>query len=208
MLKSKNPYLFRAKNLLVAADLIRVLLDAHLSSQEETLFGGFLERLAIFVCEQTFGGRKSAVAGIDLEFEREALHYLVSIKSGPHWGNKSQIEKMRDYFKKARQTLATNTRSRAVAFINGCCYGQGDSDYGDYRKLCGQSFWTLISGDEELYIKIIEPLGHQAKEQTEAFQEQYAAVANLFTAEFAQRFCLSSGAIDWDTLVQFNSGQR
>lgn len=206
MLKSKNPYLFRAKNLLVAADLIRVLLDAHLSSQEETLFGGFLERLAIFTCEQAFGGRKSAVTGIDLEFVRDATLHLISIKSGPKWGNKSQIDKMRDYFRKARQTLGTNTRGQAVVFINGCCYGQDDRECGDYRKVCGQGFWSLISGDADLYLKIIEPLGHQAQERTDMFHEQYAAVANKFSAEFAAQFCLESGAIDWDKLIQFNSG--
>lgn len=49
MLKRKNPYLFRAKNLLHASDLIKTFLDAHLSSQEETIFGQFLEGLVIFV---------------------------------------------------------------------------------------------------------------------------------------------------------------
>ena len=39
LLRRKNPYLFKSKNLVVVADLIRSLLDAHLSSQEETLFG-------------------------------------------------------------------------------------------------------------------------------------------------------------------------
>ena len=41
ILKRKNPYLFKAKNILTAEALVRVLLDAHLSSQEETLFGDF-----------------------------------------------------------------------------------------------------------------------------------------------------------------------
>lgn len=49
LLRRKNPYLFRSKNLVVACDLIKSLLDAHLSSQEETLFGGLLEDLAIYV---------------------------------------------------------------------------------------------------------------------------------------------------------------
>jgi len=43
ILKRKNPYLYRAKNILTAEALIRALLDAHLSSQEEAIFGEFLE---------------------------------------------------------------------------------------------------------------------------------------------------------------------
>ncbi len=43
ILKRKNPYLFRAKALDTAHDLIKSILDAYLSSQEETLFGSVLE---------------------------------------------------------------------------------------------------------------------------------------------------------------------
>lgn len=46
ILKKKNPYLFKAKNIHTAQDLVKPLLDAHLSSQEETIFGDFLEGLA------------------------------------------------------------------------------------------------------------------------------------------------------------------
>ena len=48
ILKQKNPYLFRAKNVLTAQDIIKGFLDAFLQSQEETLFGDFIEGLAIF----------------------------------------------------------------------------------------------------------------------------------------------------------------
>ncbi len=41
-LLTKNPYLFRAKNVLTAPDMIAGLLDARLSSSEEKLFGDFL----------------------------------------------------------------------------------------------------------------------------------------------------------------------
>ena len=35
LLRRKNPYLFKSKNLTMASDLVRSLLDAYLSSQEE-----------------------------------------------------------------------------------------------------------------------------------------------------------------------------
>ena len=86
ILKRKNPYLFKAKNILTAQDLVKVLLDAHLSSQEETIFGEFLEGLARFICGTVYSGKKSSAEGIDLEFSNEGIHYLVSIKSGPKLG--------------------------------------------------------------------------------------------------------------------------
>jgi hypothetical protein len=42
LLRRKNPYLFRAKNIWTAPELVCTILDAHLSSAEETIY------LAIF----------------------------------------------------------------------------------------------------------------------------------------------------------------
>lgn len=208
VLKRKNPYLFRAKHVTVASDLVKGILDAHLSSQEETLFGSFLEGLAVFVCEKAFGGRKSSAEGVDLEFEREGVWYLVSIKSGPNWGNSSQIKKMVQNFRKAKQILRTNAPSRNVIAVNGCCYGtEAAEDKGDYLKKCGQSFWSFISGDENLYTTLIEPLGRRAKERNEAFQQEYAKVINRFTEEFISDFCRPDKSIDWEKLVRFVSGR-
>ena len=89
-LLKKNPYLFKAKNITTAGDLTVGLLDARLSSSEEKLFGDFLEDLAIFIAGRTCNGHKSTAPGVDLEFENNDIYYIVSIKSGPNWGNSSQ----------------------------------------------------------------------------------------------------------------------
>ncbi|OIO63658.1 hypothetical protein COT48_06255 [Candidatus Woesearchaeota archaeon CG08_land_8_20_14_0_20_47_9] len=39
LLRKKNPYLFRAKNLLTAQEVVTSFLDAKLSSAEEKIFG-------------------------------------------------------------------------------------------------------------------------------------------------------------------------
>lgn len=209
ILKRKNPYLFKAKNLVTAPDLVKSLLDAHLSSQEEGIFGSFLEELAIFICNKTYGGRKSSAEGIDLELEKGDIKYIVTIKSGPNWGNSQQVSRMKDNFKKAKRILRTNTARAKIVAVNGCCYGIGDSpDKGDYLKLCGQRFWSFISGNENLYTEIIEPLGHRAKERNERFLEEYAKVINKFTLEFVKEYCNSDGKILWTKIVKFNSAKR
>lgn len=206
ILLRKNPYLFRAENILTAQDLVKTLLDAHLSSQEETLFGDFLEGLAIFICGKVYGGKKSSAEGIDLEFEKGGIQYVVSIKSGPNWGNSRQIAKMKDDFRKARRILGAHTSAKNIIAVNGCCYGKDSQpDKGDYLKLCGQAFWELISGSKTLYTDIIEPLGHKAKEKNEEFLKAYAQIINKFTFEFGKEFCVR-GKIHWIKLVKFNSG--
>jgi len=205
ILKRKNPYLFRAKNIYTAQTLVMELLDAHLSSQEETIFGQFLEELAVFVCQRVYGGHKSAAEGIDLEFEKDDVYYIVAVKSGPNWGNSSQIARMRNNFKQAQRRLRQNRRTGGIVAVNGCCYGRDNRpDKGDYLKLCGQRFWEFISGNERLYVEIIEPLGHRAKERNEAFQREYGRIVNLFTQDFGAEFC-RDGLIDWEELVRFNS---
>jgi len=98
VIKRKNPYLFRAKGSNSAHDFIKAVLDATVSSGEETTFGNFLENVAIFVCEKVYGGRKSGIRGLDLEFEDGDKKYLISIKSGPNWGNAGQIRNMINSF--------------------------------------------------------------------------------------------------------------
>jgi len=144
ILRRKNPYLFKAKNILLAQDLVRILLDAYLSSQEEAIFGGFLEGLAIFINKKVYGGWKSSAQGIDLEFDKDGTRFIIAIKSGPNWGNSSQIRKMKDDFRKAQKTLRTSNSNLHIVAVNGCCYGRDSKpDKGDYFKYCGQTFWEF-----------------------------------------------------------------
>jgi Type II restriction endonuclease EcoO109I len=206
ILERKNPYLFKAKFVTTASEFMQSVLSAFLSSQEETQFGGFLEGLAIFICSKVYGGRKSSATGIDLEFERKKILYIVSIKSGPNWGNAGQIEKLRTNFSKAKRILNTNTSKKNIVAVNGCLYGRDlPEDRGDYLKLCGQRFWEFISGRKTLYTDIIEPLGSRAKERKEEFEVELAKVTNRLTKEFLEGFCLPDGTIQWKKIVEFNS---
>jgi len=208
LLRTKNPYLYRAKNILLASELVQGFLLARLSSQEEGIFGTFLEQLAIFVAEKACKGRKSAIKGIDIELEKDGVLHVITVKSGPDWGNDSQINKMRDYFRTAARTLRTNSKKRSLVCINGCCYGRTTKeDKGDYLKLCGQSFWEFISNDLELYRRIIVPIGYRAQERNDEFAVAFAKVVNQFTKEVLADFCFPDGGIDWDKLLAFNSGR-
>lgn len=209
VLQRKNPYLFKAKHVMTGAELVKILLDAHLSSQEETIFGEFLEGLAVFVAGKTYGGRKSAAEGIDLEFEKDGVLYIVSVKSGPNWGNSQQIARMKDNFRKARRILASSGGFKNVVAVNGCCYGrENQPDKGDYFKYCGQVFWEFISGNPNLYTEIIEPLGYEARQRNDEFNRAYAQQVNVFVAEFGKYFYTPDNEIDWELLVHFNSARN
>ncbi|HIJ71174.1 MAG TPA: cytosolic protein [Planctomycetes bacterium] len=206
VLKKKNPYLFKAKNITLATELVTSVLDAFLSSSEEKIFGDFLEELAIFISERTCGGRKSTATGIDLEFENEGKRYIVSIKSGPNWGNNAQHRRQEQDFQTAVRVLRQARSNINIEPVLGICYGKVRTRHlRGYLKVVGQNFWYLISGEKKLYTDIIEPIGYRAKQHNDEFLKQKDKVVNLFTQQFLDEFC-EEGSINWKKLVEFNSG--
>ena len=209
ILKRKNPYLFKAKYILTADEIIRGIVDAHISSSEEGIFGDWLEGLAIFINGIVYNGWKSGIPNIDLEFDTNGKRFIVNIKSGPNWGNSSQVAKMKSDFKTAQRTLRTSNSNLNIISVNGCCYGKDSRpDKGDYYKYCGQEFWEFISGDKTLFTEIIEPLGYKAKERNDDFLTSYSQMVNKFTKEFIDAFCFGNGNIDWEKLVKYNSEKK
>jgi len=207
VLKRRNPYLYKVKNLEIVNDLVKVLIDDHLTQSERTQFGAFLERLAVFIARELYGGGKTGSSGSDLEFKRGDLRYIVSIKSGPNWGNASQVKQQEQNFKSVAKIIRQNQDAEAVMPILGFCYGNVYKDRGSYQIYGGQKFWEFLSGDDRLYLDIIKPLGHEAKKRNDLVAEEYSKQLNKFTAEFSNRFC-DNGKINWEAIVRFNSEYR
>ncbi len=221
VLSRKNPYLFKAKSPTVTK-LIAGIMDAFLSSQEEGLFGNFLEGVAVFVAEQTFGGYKptpAEIVGIDLVFEKQGAVYIVDIKSGPNWGNSSQVAKMYRNFREGMAMMQQRFPDKRIVPVNGCMYGKDRKprkqgkikeagqiiDVVEYWKLCGQDFWHLISGNSQLYVEIIEPLGYRAKKRNMAFHAEYDSFLNRLLRDFLNSYANEDGSIAWDRLTEFVS---
>lgn len=208
LLKKKNPYLFRAKDLNLPHNLIASLLEASISSAEEAIFGPFLEDLAIFVATKTADAKKSPATGIDFEFTHKKTVYLVSVKSGTSWGDHAQQTKQEEDFAKAVRVVKQSRHTTNVQPVLGICYGKTRTNphIRGAMKLVGQNFWFLISANPNLYAEIIEPLGMDAKKRNEEFEREKERLLAQFTAEFLKEFATKGGMVDWDKLIAFNSG--
>lgn len=211
VLKRKNPYLFKAKNIELAQDLVKGMVDAFLSSQEEAVFGNLLESFAIYVSSILYGGFKSELKSIDLEFWRDDVYYIVGIKSGISWGNADQVNKMRDNFKLAKEILRARGMTEEIVAVNGCIYGKDRNPFKRhadpdkcYYKYAGQMFWSFISKDDNLYREIIVPIDNEARRKDEEFKKAYNAKINEMTQDFMESF-MTEGRIDWIKLVDFVS---
>lgn len=209
VLRRKNPYLFKVKAITTAGDFVKTILDAYLSSQEETLFGGFLEGLAaefqvVALVRLRVLPVAAAVDGHDVLRGRGvgAEDALGPVEVFPHAADLAGVAPVGaglDGDDVARAVLVqfhVDALGRGLAAaVNPAADEQG------------QSFWAFISGTPDLYTDIIEPLGHRAKEKNEQFLQEYAKVANIFTREFIQDFCGPDGEILWKKLIAFNSGE-
>ncbi len=221
VLKRKNPYLFRAKNQTVI-QLVYGIMDAFLSSQEETLFGDFLEGVAVFVACREFDAHKpnpDELRGVDLLLHKGTRRYIIEIKSGPNWGNYSQVQRMLTHFKEASEILQTQYPNQEIVAVNGCMYGKdrkplktgklkaaGRSDeIVQYWKFCGQDFWYFISNSKELYTDIIRPLGHRSKQRNGEFLEAYDNFINNLVYEFLSKYRNQDGSVAWERLTEFVS---
>mgnify|MGYP001616719459 FL=1 len=211
--KRKNPYLFKAKNIETAGDLAKSILDAFLSSQEETIFGDLMENLAIHVCHAVFNGKKAEEGiyrSVDLIFERDGKTYVVGIKSGPNWGNSDQVNTMKKNLRNAKKLLRAAGKKDIIS-VNGCMYGRDNVPHKvnknpdlSYYKICGQAFWELVSGDDQLYKKIIQPLDKEAKKRDEVFKELYVKKINEMTKDVVDRFYTKDN-LDWDKIIDYVS---
>ena len=210
--KRKNPYLFKAKNIETAGDLAKGILDAFLSSQEETIFGDLMENLAIHVCHEVFGGKKAEKGkyrSVDLIFSRDKKVYIIGIKSGPNWGNSDQINIMKKNFKIAKKIIRAELGKNNIVSVNGCIYGRDNSPHKiskdpdlSYYKICGQPFWELISDDDQLYKKIIQPLDKEVKKRDDVFKKLYVKKINEMTKDVVDLFYTKDN-IDWDKIIDY-----
>ncbi|MDT5121228.1 MAG: hypothetical protein QOC96_710 [Acidobacteriota bacterium] len=226
VLKSKNPYMLKAKNLTSPDGIVRTIIDAFLSSQEETMFGNLLEGFAIHVSHKLYGGFKPEKRpSVDLEFERDNKYYIVEIKSGTNWANSSQIRELKNNFKAVRVALREAGTSKEIVAVNGCIYGKDPNPLKNkrhtraggkqiiideepdkvYYKYAGQDFWLFISGNDNLYQEIIKPIDEEARERNETFKKTYNGKVNELALEFGQHFLDIEGQIDWVKLVNYVS---
>ena len=208
IMKRKNPYLYRAKAMENASEIVENVLSAFVTSSEETIFGNcFFEPLAIAAS----GGNKALAEGIDImvQDDKNNVIYAVAVKSGPSVFNADSKKRQEQNFMAASK-LAQQARARYEAYI-GYAYGKKkDSGRGKpkmYQELAGKQFWAELTGDEDFYLKIIKYMGELPEQYISKYKESYNKAFNRLVREFSNQFCNEDGSIDWEKLVEFNSGE-
>ncbi len=205
VMKRKNPYLFRAKAIISAQKIVEAILSAFVSSSEETIFGYvFFEPIATVASQ----GQKALAEGIDIMVERDNTIFAIAVKSGTNVFNADSRKKQEQNFTAAGK-LAQQVKKRYVPIIG---YGYGKKSASGrglakfYIELAGQQFWTELTGDPQFYIDLIKLMDGLPERYKEEFDSAYQKAENRLLKEFTNAFCLDDGSINWEKLVEFNSG--
>lgn len=205
-LKRKNPYLFRAVGLLDANEIVERLLNDFMSSSDETIFGdAFFEPLA----KDLGTGIPSPTEGVDVVIETDTSYKAIAVKSGPSVFNAQSRRRQNQDFQALRSRMMK--LQKHFEAVVGYSYGKRNSPPGEskiFAELSGQAFWADLTGDEDCYLKIIEAMQELPARHKDRFNEEWAKAKNRFSKEFITDFCDDDGTINWNKLLEFNSGSN
>ena len=203
-LRKKNPYLFRAIGVLKADEIVECILQAYMSSSDETIFGdAFFEPIAKHVS----GGTVSPTEGVDIAIETEKIYKAISVKSGPNIFNSSQAKRMDDEFRTLRSRVSKLHKQFDAVLAHSYGYiGTSNTTQYIYRRCAGQEFWQEITGDPDFYLQLCHLMGNYPSAHRLMYEEEKAKAVNRFTLEFLNDFSTPDGGIDWDAFLRFNSG--
>lgn len=210
-LKRKNPYLYRAVGVSDASEIVEEILRAHVSSSDETLFGNeFFEPLAKWVAENANPAHTvntSDGEGADITITTTTSVMPIAVKSGVNVFNADSKKKQGENF------AALNKRLQKLRLhfdpVVGYCYGrkqQSARNKVNFKELAGQAFWELLTNENDFYLRIVRMMGEKPGVHRPSFQQSFDQAKNRFAKEFLIDFSDENGAINWDKLLEFNSG--
>jgi hypothetical protein len=205
VLKRKNPYLFRAIGINDPRALVEAVLSAYLSSSDEGIFGN-----TVFepVAKDVSGGRKSITDSIDIELQVGSVTRAYAVKSGLAVFNNNSLRRQIDAFEECRRRLSGRAFEAVVGYGYGNKTAVPKKGKKNFREVSGQAFWEEISGDRELYKKLLILIGRKADEHAAIYGKAFTAATDKLVEQFQNEFATADGRIDWDKLLVFNSGKK
>jgi hypothetical protein len=206
VLKRKNPYLFKALGTEQASEIVQKILEAYISSSDETIFGdAYFDQIA----RSLPGIVVSDAKGIDLIVEEEKAIHAYALKSGPYPFSSSQKERQNTEFLELKQRLMK--LQKQFDPVLAYAYGRKNKPSSGkriYRENSGQEFWKEITGDDDFYLKLIRLMREEPLKRKDEYKSEWDAVINRFEKEFIKDFCFKDGHVDWEKLTQYVSGRN
>lgn len=211
-LLNKNPYLYRAIGIQRPDDLLDGLLDARISSSDETIFGNeFFEPLALWAA----GAAKipartvsvGAGAGQDISIESATEYFAISVKSGKNIFNSQSDKGQKTEFDQLEARL--KKLKKAFHKVVGFGYGRQAAPKVEkaIMKKAGQDFWELLTGETDFYVRISDAISKPAAIHKATFDEALHKKHSELLRQFMIEFVEIDGTVRWNRVVEFNSAR-
>lgn len=138
LIKKSNPYrLFEFED---DTEFLRHILSTSQEKSWQTHLGKIYETIQIRIS----GGTKSLERGMDYFIPP---NIYLGAKSSTYWANADQ--------RKSMQKNAETLSSKGFEIYVICFYGNSEKEFGSYTQLSGKKGLEFISGDENMYKKIL-----------------------------------------------------
>lgn len=216
ILKRKNPYLYRARGVSSAAEIIREILEAFITSSDEGIFGNvFFEPLAKWAAQVAAEGTAGKVVtvgaaeGVDVTIEEAVCYTAIAVKSGTNiFNSQSRKRQLQDFEALRKRLQKLDKRFDAVI---GYGYGRKQkraSSSSVVLELAGQQFWQALTGEPDFYVRFLTLMRDLPQTHAPLFRQELGRAENRLVKEFLFHFSDNEGQIDWPKLAAFNSGTQ
>lgn len=217
ILRRKNPYLYRARGVKSAAEIVQEMLEAFVTSSDEGIFGDcFFEPLAKWAAMESNNDGTGRVIvttaeapSVDVIIQDAVSYIAVAVKSGTSVFTHMSRQKQEEDFASLRARVAKLKKhyEPVVAY----CYGrkaQRENTAAPFTEVAGQACWERLTGEPDFYIRIVEVMKDIPERYVPTFRQELVKAENRLVKEFSIHFVDVDGGIDWKKLVQFNSGKE
>lgn len=197
--------LIRATGMQNASEVVEGLLAAFTFYSDEGIFDDtFCKLLSKWVSS----GTVSPSGGVDTAIETADKYTVISAKSDSSILNSGQTKRINNEINRLKSRLQISDKQFDALLGNGCERKNNElSAKRHYRIRSGQAFWEEFTGDADFYLNINQLMSDYLHNHQLEYIKAYHKAINRFTKEFLHIFVTAEGAIEWEKLVDFNSGK-
>lgn len=204
-----NPQQMAAQGIRTPRQLVVTSLRKYIAISEATVFGNnVVDPLAKAAAALRKGVtcEYSDTRGTDIIVETPTDHKSIAIKSGPRVFNSAGAKQQGlEFTEQRRRFLSHRGVSKNFEGIVIYSYGRVKSRLNNnFRQVAGKEAWEELSGDPELYLKLIGWIEKAANNNE--FKKRFNAAVRRILAEFP--FITSDGRVDYVALTRYNSSDE
>lgn len=193
LLSKANPYELAVRCNTVQ-ELIDFVMTSHKQTSSQTIWGNYLELIALQICKITLGGNKSQEESTDFEYTIDGKINYRGWKSSPNWANSDQKRAVND----KESTLSEGVDFGSFKVLTS--YGKTPKvkKKKGFTQLSGQLAWEEISGgDSEMYSKVMIAINTNKEVIGQFIEKIY--ISNMYKTEkwITDNFVNEDGTINF-----------